>query len=171
MKRLLFIMHFIFLITFCRISKTVYVDESGVHRHYQRDRARAKRGVRVHAEKPGKRTRKTNVIAGLCGKKHIAVRSYEHSTNAAFFEEWFEWELLGVVPKRSVIIMDNASFHRKKQLHEIAAKYGVFILFLPPYSPDFNKIEVSWANLKRWLKDNLMRFPSLEFAINWYFSD
>ena len=169
MKRFLFVMHLIFLLMFCRISKTVYVDESGVHQHYQRDRARAKRGVRVHAEKPGKRTKKTNVIAGLCDKKHIAVRCYEHSTTAVFFEEWFEWELLGVVPKRSVIIMDNATFHRKKQLLEIASRYGVYILFLPPYSPDLNKIELSWANLKRWLKDNLKRFPSLDFAVDRYF--
>jgi transposase len=66
--------------------------------------------------------------------------------------------------------LDNASFHRKAKLHEIAAKYGVFVLFLPPYSPHLNPIELSWANLKRWLKDNLYRFPSPDFAVEWYFS-
>ena len=96
-----------------KVDKFVYVDESGVHQHHQRDKARAKRGVIVHAEKPGKRTKKTNVIAGLYDKKHIAVRCYEHSTTAAFFEEWFENDLLKVVPENSAIIMDNASFHRK----------------------------------------------------------
>lgn len=161
----------VFLVVFVKVRGFVYVDESGVHKHYQRDRGRALRGVRVHGEKPGKRTKKTNVIAGLCGKKHIAVRCYEHATTAAFFEDWFEWELLGVVPAKSVIILDNASFHRKKQLYAIAARYGVFVLFLPPYSPDFNKIEKSWANLKRWLKDNSKRFPSLDFAIEQYFYD
>ena len=161
MKRVLFFVQLAILVIFFKVSKIVYIDESGVHQHYQRDKARAIRGVKVHAEKPGKRTKKINVIAGLCDNKHLAMRCYEHATTAAFFEDWFEWELLGVVPKRSVIIMDNASFHRKKQLHEIAAKYGMFVLFLPPYSPDLNKIEFSWANLKRWLKDHLMRFPSL----------
>ena len=170
MNRIWFIMQLFFLVMFCRVSKTVYVDESGIHQHHQRDRARAVRGVRVHAEKPGKRTRKTNVIAGLCDNKHIAVRCYEHSTTSVFFEEWFEWELLSVVSKRSVIILDNASFHRKNQLHEIAQRYGVHVLFLPPYSPDLNKIEVSWANLKHWLKDNLKRFPSLDFAVEKYFA-
>ena len=157
------------LIVFFKISTFVYIDESGIHKHHQRDRARAKRGVKIHAEKSGKRTKKTNVIAGLCNNKHIAVRCYEHSTNSAFFEEWFEWELLGEAPDRSAIVMDNASFHRKKQLKEIASRHGFYVLFLPPYSPDLNKIEKSWANLKHWLKDNAKCFPSLCFAIEQYF--
>ena len=167
----MFVLHIIILIVFFCVSEFVFVDESGIHKHHQRDMARARRGVRVHDERPGKRSKKTNVIAGLHGKKHVAVRCYEHSTTAAFFEEWFEWELLGVVPAKSVIILDNASFHRKKALYEIAAKHDVYVLFLPPYSPDFNKIEKSWANLKRWLRDNLKRFPSLDFAIEKYFFD
>ena len=64
----------------------------------------------------GKGLAKTNVIAGLCNNRHIAVRCYDHSTTAAFFEEWFEWELLSAVPEGSIIIMDNASFHRKNKL-------------------------------------------------------
>jgi transposase len=168
---MMFLVQLAILVIFFSISKIVYVDEIGVHQHYRRDLARAKRGVKVHAEKPGKRTKKINVIAGLCDKKHIAVRCYEHSTTAAFFEDWFEWELLGVVPKKSVIIMDNAPFHRKKQLYEIAARHNAKILFLPPYSPDFNKIEMSWANLKNWLKDNSKRFPSIAFAIEKYFDN
>jgi len=171
LKRAVYFMQLMILILLFNVRKIVYLDESGIHKQYQRDMARAKRGVRVHAEKSGKRTKKTNVIAGLCDGKHIAVRCYEHSTTAEFFEEWFEWELLGVAPKNSAIVMDNASFHRKKQLREIAAKHGFHVVFLPPYSPDLNKIEISWANLKRWLKDNLKRFPSLDFAIECYFID
>jgi len=147
----------------------VFVDECGVQDDCRRTRARAKRGVRVYGVKPGKKPKRTNVVAGLWGKKHVAVRCYNHTTTSAFFEDWFEWELLSVIPKGSVIILDNASFHRKKHLAEIAAKYGVYLLFLPAYSPDFNKIEKSWANLKNWLTDNLRRFFSLDFAIERYF--
>ena len=168
---MLFIMRLTVLIMFFNISGLVYADESGVHQHYQRDRVRAKRGIKVYGDKPGKRAKKTNVIAGLYNGEHVAVRCYEHSTNATFFEDWFEWDLLAAVPERSVIILDNATFHRKKQLHKIAARYNMVVLFLPPYSPDFNKIEKSWANLKHWLKDNLKRFPSLDFAVERYFYD
>lgn len=147
----------------------IFVDESGVNRYYQREKYRSKRGVKLNWEKPGRRFTKTNVIAGLHGKKHVAVRCYAHSTNADFFNDWFEWDLLASIPKFSLVIMDNASFHKKDQLYATAAKYGVFLLFLPPYSPDFNPIEKSWANLKHWLIDNAQRFYSIDFAIEYYF--
>jgi transposase len=79
-------------------------------------------------------------LAYCCGKT-IAPRTYGHTTDAAFFEDWFEFDLLSVVPCGHTVIMDNASFHRKKALREIAERYSVKLLFLPPYSPDFNPIE------------------------------
>jgi hypothetical protein len=84
-------MSLIYLIAVFRVTNFVYVDESGLNRYYRREMARAKRGTRVHGVKPGRRGSRTNIIAGLCGKKHFAVRSYEHSTTADFFEDWFEW--------------------------------------------------------------------------------
>jgi transposase len=161
------LMIFIFVLN---VSDFVFVDESGVDKYHHRTKYRSKRGVRLHWEKPGRKFARTNVIAGLHNKKHIAVRCYNHTTNSEFFNDWFEWELLAAVPRKSLIIMDNAAFHKKKQLFEIAAKHGVYLLFLPPYSPDFNPIEISWANLKRWLVDNVRRFFSLDFAIEHYFS-
>jgi transposase len=152
----------------------VFVDESGLNRYYRRLYARAKRGVKVYDKKPGKRTKKTNIIAGLVygdsGKRHVAVHSYEHATNSEFFEDWFEWELLGEIPENTIIVMDNASFHRKEKLIEIAARYDSVVVFLPPYSPEFNPIEKSWANFKQWLRYNLHRFLSIEFAIDYYFN-
>lgn len=58
--------------------------------------------------------------------------------------------------------MDNASFHRKKILYEIAVKYGMNVLFRPTYSPDFNQIEISWANLKQLLRDEIFTWPCLK---------
>lgn len=153
----------------------VYVDESGLNRHYRRLYARAKRGVKIYDKKPGKREKRINIIGGLLygknGKKHVAVHHYDHSTKHDFFEEWFEWQLLGEIPQNTIIIMDNASFHRKDKLYEIARKYGMIVIFLPPYSPQYNPIEHSWANFKEWLKYNSSRFPSIEFAIHYYFYD
>jgi transposase len=146
------------------------VDESGVNREQRRLYARAKRGVKVYDKRNGQKCKRTNIIGGLCNGKHLAVQCYEHATNAAFFEDWFEFELIPVLPENSLVIMDNASFHRKQALFDIANRYGVYILFLPPYSPEFNPIEKSWANLKRWLCDNSKRFPVLDFAVDCYFS-
>jgi transposase len=65
----------------------------------------------------------------------------------------------------SVIIMDNASFHRKARLRQISAEHGFSLLFLPPYSPDYNPIEKTWANMKKRLRDILPAFRILEEAV------
>jgi transposase len=58
-----------------------------------------------------------------------------------FFESWFENTFLPCVSADVTIILDNVSFHRRKKLSVIAERAGVFLLFLPAYSPDFNRIE------------------------------
>ena len=153
-----------------RVNKFVFVDESGLNRHHRRIFARAKRGVKIHDKRPGKREKRTNIIAGLCDGKHIAVQCYEQAATARFFEDWFEFELIPLLPENVVIVMDNASFHRKNVLRNIAKKYNIFVLFLPPYSPEFNPIEHSWANFKEWLKYNSERFSCFDFAIEAYFT-
>ena len=74
---------------------------------------------------------------------------YERSTDSAVFEVWFEGRLMPLLSPGDVVIMDNAQFHRKEELRKIASRHHVLILFLPPYSPDYNPIEKMWANLKR----------------------
>ena len=64
-----------------------------------------------------------------------------------------------------VVIMDNASFHRKEELRKIAARYQVRLLFLLPYSPDTNPSEKTWANIKRWLKNHMRDYGSFEDAL------
>jgi transposase len=77
--------------------------------------------------------------------------------------------LLPEIPPGHTVIMGNARFHRKDILQRLADEAGVALLFLPPYSPDFNPIEQSWANLKRWLTDNLSLFPFFDFALEYFF--
>ena len=61
--------------------------------------------------------------------------------HSQFFEAWFERHLIPELEQGAVIVLDNASFHRKKRLYEIAEQYKVKIIFLPPYSPELNPIE------------------------------
>jgi transposase len=66
------------------------------------------------------------------------------------------------------VILDNARFHRKTELDKPAKKAKGRLLFLPPCSPDFNPIEKTWANVKRWLRDNASSFASLQNAVYAY---
>lgn len=148
----------------------VFVDECGVDEEYQREYGWASVGVRVHDVKRGKKGKRTSIVGGLWGKRHVAVSFYDQSIKGVIFEDWFEYELLAVIPYGSVVILDNASHHRKKLLYAIAERYEISLLFLPKYSPDFNPIEHSWANFKRWLCDNSSRFPNHFLAVDSFFS-
>ncbi len=107
------------------------------------------KGQKIYGDKQGKRSKRTNLIMAQRGKKWLAPVLFEGSCNAKFVEEWLENHLFKELKNSSLIVMDNAPFHRKKKLHEIANKYGHRILFLPPYSPDFNPIEQVFGFLKK----------------------
>lgn len=134
----------------------------------QREYGRGPRGEKVEDVKSGKQYECVNVIGALCDESHFGVKSYRHTTNSEFFESWFEECLLKEIPKGYTVILDNASFHRKKRLYKLA-RGKVRLLFLPPYSPDYNRIEKSWANMKRFLRNNMKDFESIDTAIKNYF--
>jgi transposase len=69
------------------------------------------------------------------------------------------------------IILDNAPFYRKKKLAVIVERAGVGLLFLPAYSPDFNRIECRWANLKCALPDLMSKCETLQEAIYTHFEE
>ncbi len=84
---------------------------------------------------------------------------------STFFEAWFKKSLLPALKTKSVIIMDNARFHRMKVLQELAQKCGHTILPLSPYSPELNPIEKTWGNIKRYLQKVLPKFNSFLEAL------
>lgn len=85
--------------------------------------------------------------------------------DSSLFEAWFESRLMCELPSNSILVMDNATFHRKAILISIAEKHGHRILFLPPYSPELNPIENFWAWLKAKLRKVLYNFISFDDAI------
>ena len=94
---------------------------------------------------------------------------YQDTMTAKLFNDWFAKVLCSNIQIGSVVIMDNARFHSKKALTAIAEAKGMTLLFLPPYSPDKNPIEHLWANLKRYLKIDIQKYPDLLSAIYGYF--
>lgn len=77
--------------------------------------------------------------------------TYEETMTSDFFEAWFQKFLLPTLSRPSVI-MDNARFHRMSKLELLCKEYGHKLLPLPPYSPDFNPIEKTWAHIKKHLR-------------------
>lgn len=70
------------------------------------------------------------------------------------FNTWLEKELLPILSPGTLIILDNAAFHKSQSTMDIVEKAGCHLLFLPPYSPHLNPIEKLWANLKQAWRNN-----------------
>lgn len=73
---------------------------------------------------------------------------FEGNINADVFYAWFIEELLPNTLKNSVIVLDNATFHKRNDAKEAIKQNGNLLEFLPPYSPDLNPIEKKWAQTK-----------------------
>lgn len=128
----------------------VYVDESGFEASTYRPYGWGKCGQRVYGDRSGNTRPRISVIAARRGKEWLAPMTYEGTANAELVNQWFERMLTKELRQHSTIIWDNARFHKKKDLEEIADKHSQHILFLPPYSPDFNPIEQDFATLKKY---------------------
>lgn len=127
----------------------VYLDESGFEASAQRNYGRSLRGKKLYGERSGNSRPRTSLIAAKRGKQMLAPVLFQGSTDAIWFNDWFENHLFKELRPKSTIIMDNAAFHKKKDIRQIAAAHGHNVLFLPPYSPDFNPIEQDFAVIKK----------------------
>lgn len=154
-------------------EKIAYVDETGIDCYMYREYGYAPKGQLVHGLIKGRKYARIGIVAAQMGKEVIAPCKYSGTMNHELFESWFESKLLPVLPKETVIVMDNASFHRKEQLYCLAQKYDCFLIFLPAYSPELNPIEHFWAWLKRTLRKILSLLDSFDDALfaAFYFRD
>ena len=142
----------------------MYVDECGIDQYLYREFAYSPRGQKVVAKVSGKKFKRTNIVAGICQGEWLAPMEYNGTTDSVLFELWFQSCLLQEVSRGSVIVLDNATFHKKTVLPDLAKGYGCEVLFLPPYSPDLNPIEKKWAWLKKRLRNILPDSSSFQDA-------
>jgi transposase len=85
----------------------------------------------------------------------ILAHIFQGSTDSIVFEDFIEQllPLCGKWPEpKSVLVMDNASFHHTQRIEQMCYNAGVKLVYLPPYSPDFNLIEEFFSELKAFIK-------------------
>jgi transposase len=80
-------------------------------------------------------------------------------------ETWLETCLIPVLEPGQVVIVDNATFHKGGRIEQLIQEAGCELLYLPPYSPDLNKIERCWSWLKSRIRKKLEQFDCLRDAI------
>lgn len=126
----------------------VYLDESGIKKTISRESGWVEKGKQLPLVVSGKREKRINVIGGLLNGGLIAPMIFEGNCDKQVINAYFKKVLLPELEAGMVIVLDNASFHKSETLREMVEEHKCRLLFLPPYSPDFNPIEHYWSALK-----------------------
>lgn len=141
----------------------VFVDESGCDKRIGcRQTGWSPLGVTPVQVSKFHRGQRYQILPAYAQDGIMLARIFKGSTDAALFESFIEQLLqhCGRWPEpKSVLVMDNASFHHSDHVKQLCSNAGVKVLYLPPYSPDFNPIEEFFAELKYYIKK---AWPSYE---------
>lgn len=146
-------------------SQRVYIDESGMDERDDYGYGWSPRGQRLEALKAGRRSGRVNMIAAYCEHQLMAPFTIEGACNRVVFETWLETCLIPALQPGQVVIGDNATFHHGGRIAALIEAAGCRLLYLPPYSPDFNRIEKCWAWLKSRIRKRLSQSDSLRQAV------
>ncbi|UOY08503.1 transposase [Muricauda sp. SCSIO 64092] len=126
----------------------VYVDGSGFAMDGPRDHGYGPKGQRCYAKKDWHARGRVNAIGAITDFKFFNACLFDTYINLDVFYAWPTQELLPNVPQNAVIVLDNATFHKRKGAQDAIEQKGCTLEFLPPYSPDLNPIEKKWAQAK-----------------------
>ena len=113
---------------------------------------RALRGQRLRASVPHGHWKTTTFVAGLRLTGLVALFVLDGRINRDAFEVYVEKVLVPELRLGDVVVMDNLSSHKGPSVRALIEAAGATLLYLPPYSPDFNPIENAFAKLKALLR-------------------
>ena len=142
-------------------EQIVYVDESGMDSRDDYAYGWNEQGQRFYAFKSGRRPGRVNMSAALCQQQLMAPFTVLGACHRTVFEIWLSHCLLPQLKPGQVVVMDNATFHKGGQIEQLIQDADSQVFYLPPYSPDLNKIERCWSWLKSRIRKQLEQFDCL----------
>ena len=131
----------------------VYSDETGIDDNEIPSNGWAPKGKRCYDTKKAVRKSRYNITAALNMGKLFSPFLFEGYSNRFTYQAYVEHVLVPELKPGMTIIIDNASFHKSSRIAELIEAAQCKLLFLPPYSPDFNPIEHSWSHIKKAIKN------------------
>ncbi len=138
-------------------QRLVFIDETGTTTKMTRPRGRCLKGRRLRSKAPFGHWKTQTFVAGLRCYGLTAPFVIDAPMNRRIFETYVEKELAPTLEKGDVVILDNLSAHKSAAAERAIRARGAWILFLPPYSPDLNPIEMAFAKLKAHLRARAIR--------------
>ncbi len=135
----------------------MFVDESGANTRMTRLRGRALGGERLRARVPHGRYQTSTLVAGIRLDGPCAPWLFEGPMDGEMFLAWMGQGLARALRPGDVVILDNLATHKIRGVREAVEAAGGRLLYLPPYSPDFNPIEPMWSKIKQILRSQAPR--------------
>ena len=133
-------------------ARLVFIDETGTSTNMARSRGRSPRGRRVVGRVPHGHWKITTFVAGLRQRAITAPFVIDQPMNGAIFTTYVTECLVPTLAPGDIVIMDNLKPHKAKAVRQALEAAGAKLIYLPPYSPDLNPIELAFAKLKTLLR-------------------
>ena len=133
-------------------EKLIFLDESGVTTEMTRAYGRARRGERVSEGTPAGHWKTLSILSAIGTVGLVATMIIEAPTDGEVFLCYLEQVLGPQLTPGQTVVMDNLAAHKVHGVREMIEARGAKLLYLPPYSPDFNPIEKAWSKLKQHLR-------------------
>ena len=135
-------------------EKLVFIDESGVNTDMARIYGRSKKGTRSVDKTPLNTPVNTTILSSVRLNGETCYTTYSGGTTGKKFVDYLENMLIPTLNDGDIIVMDNMRSHHVKEVEEVISKSEkqLTLLYLPPYSPDFNPIEMMWSKIKSVLR-------------------
>lgn len=130
----------------------VFIDETWASTNMARRRGRAKKGERLRASVPHGHWKTTTFVAGLRPTGMVAPMALDGPINGVAFQAYVDQVLVPDLHAGDIVVMDNLGSHKGADVRKAIEAAGATLLYLPPYSPDFNPIEKAFSKLKALLR-------------------
>ena len=134
------------------VKQLVFLDESGCNINLTRRYGRAKGKQRVVDSVPFSKDKNTTIVSSIRLDGSTKYTTYSGGTTGEKFITYLKETLIPGVHKGDIVIMDNLRTHHMNDVKVLLEEAGLEILYLPPYSPDLNPIEMMWSKIKSILR-------------------
>ncbi|MFC3644977.1 IS630 family transposase [Aquibium oceanicum] len=148
------------------LTRLVFIDETSTNTKLTKRTGWSPKGERYVTHAPFGHWRTQSFVASLRSHGLVAPWIVEGAMKAEIFERYVETQLAPELGRGDVVILDNVGFHKSGRAADLVRQRGAWMLFLPPYSPDLNPIEMALSKLKALLRKKAARtFDAVATAI------
>jgi transposase len=130
-------------------ERLVFLDESGLNAAMTRSHAWVKKGTEFIERTPMNWGKNLTLLGAMRLTGWVLLSTMFDTTNKDRFVAWLVTKLLPRLKRGDILLMDNLKAHKDERVKHWCRRHGVRVIYLPPYSHDFNPIELGWALQKQ----------------------